>query len=200
VTESAPLGALQHVATSLGRSGRGFALVGGIAVTVRSEVRFTRDVDLAVSVRDDADAEQLIFALRDLGYVVTATVEHETRERLATARLRGPSGVVCDLLFASSGIEEETIVRATLLEVAQGVTVPVARVEELLAMKVLASTKRRPLDELDFVRLVEFNPGFDEAAVRANLALITQRGYSRGEDLTAKLEACLARAREVLEG
>lgn len=184
--------------TSLTRTGRAFALVGGIAVTVRSEVRFTRDVDLAISVDDDADAEQLIFSLRDQGYVVTATVEHETQQRLATARLRGPSAVICDLLFASSGIEHETVARATLLEIAPGLSVPVARVEELLAMKVLASAKRRPLDELDIIRLIEFNPDFDEAALRANLDLIAARGYSRGEDLHQKLEACFARAREVL--
>lgn len=73
-----------------------------------------------------------------------------------------------------------------------------ARVEELLATKVLAAAKRRPQDEIDFARLIEFNPDYDEAAVRANLSLIMARGYSRGEDLDQKLEACLSRARDVL--
>lgn len=35
------------------------ALVGGLAVSVRTEPRFTRDVDLAVGVVDDAEAETL---------------------------------------------------------------------------------------------------------------------------------------------
>lgn len=198
MSELSVLGALQHAVTALGLLGRDFALVGGIAVTVRSEVRFTRDVDLAVSVRDDSDAEQLIYALREHAYAVTATVEHEGQKRLATARLCGPSGVVCDLLFASSGIEHEVVARATPIELTQGLTVPVARVEELLATKVLAAAKRRPQDEIDFARLVEFNPNYDEAAVRANLSLIMARGYSRGEDLDRKLEACLSRARDML--
>jgi hypothetical protein len=154
--------------TSLTLCGRAFALVGGLAVTVRSEV-------------------------------VTATVEHETQRRLATARLRGPSAVVCDLLFASSGIEHEAVARATPIEVAPGLAVAVARVEELLAMKLLASAKARPQDEQDFIRLIEFNPDLDEAALRANIDLITARGYSRGDDLPRKLEACLARAREALD-
>ena len=64
MSETTPLGALQHAVTSLTRTGRAFALVGGIAVTVRSEVRFTRDVDLAISVDDDRAVkrgEELLF-------------------------------------------------------------------------------------------------------------------------------------------
>jgi len=198
VREASPLAALGHIAEALRRAERPFALVGGLAVTVRSEVRFTRDVDIALSVRDDDEAEQLIFVLRREGYVVVATVEHEGTARLATARLRGPSATICDLLFASSGIEAETVARASTLEVAAGVTVGVARVEELLALKVLSATPKRPQDEMDFIRLVEFNASFDDAAVRANLGLITTRGYDRGEDLIEKYERCLVRARTAL--
>ncbi len=35
----------------------GFALVGGLAVSARSEPRFTRDIDLAVAVDGDQQAE-----------------------------------------------------------------------------------------------------------------------------------------------
>lgn len=48
--------------------GRRLALVGGLAVSARSEPRFTRDVDLAVAVEDDEDAEQLVRALTGRGY------------------------------------------------------------------------------------------------------------------------------------
>lgn len=37
--------------------GRGFALVGGLAVSARTEPRLTRDTDLAVAVADDVEAE-----------------------------------------------------------------------------------------------------------------------------------------------
>jgi hypothetical protein len=36
-----------------------FDLIGGLAVSVRAEPRFTRDIDLAVAVTDDRDAESL---------------------------------------------------------------------------------------------------------------------------------------------
>src|SRR5215472_13609104 len=93
--------ALAALVRDLRAEGRTFALVGGLAVSVRAEVRFTRDVDVAVVVADDAQAEALVFALRDKGYRPLATVEHEARRRLATAHLLSPHGVKADLLFAS---------------------------------------------------------------------------------------------------
>ena len=39
--------ALAAAATDIEVEGKRFALVGGLAVSVRAEVRFTRDVDLA---------------------------------------------------------------------------------------------------------------------------------------------------------
>jgi hypothetical protein len=195
VIDPSPLRALGHAADALTQVGCPFALVGGLAVTIRSEVRFTRDIDLCVAVGTDEEAERLVFELGARGYSVVATVEHAKHARLATARLRGPSGVVCDLLMASSGIEREVTERATDVNVDGQLTVPVARVEELLALKVLSAVEGRPLDSVDFVRLVEFNPDFDEQAVRANLELIVQRGYDRDQDLPQKFGDLLRRAR-----
>lgn len=70
---------LAAAAAELVEVGRRFALVGGLAVSVRAEVRFTRDVDLAVAVEDDADAEQLVYHLRAVGHRALASVEHETQ-------------------------------------------------------------------------------------------------------------------------
>jgi hypothetical protein len=111
--EPAPEQALAAICGELVRLGRRFALVDGLAVSVRAEVRFTRDVDIVVLVADDPDAESLTYHLRTAGYSAVASVEHETRHRLSTVRLMSPSGVKVDLLFASSGIEPEIVDRAT---------------------------------------------------------------------------------------
>jgi len=50
----------------------------------------TRDVDIAVDVRDDADAEQLTRVLLQQGYAVHAAIEHLETGRLATMRLLPP--------------------------------------------------------------------------------------------------------------
>ena len=60
--------ALADIGKLLDQKGTGWALVGGIAVSVRAEPRFTRDVDLAVAVESDREAERLVGDLRGAGY------------------------------------------------------------------------------------------------------------------------------------
>ena len=50
--------ALEGIATRLQAAQRRWALVGGFAVSARAEPRTTRDIDVAVAVTDDSDAEQ----------------------------------------------------------------------------------------------------------------------------------------------
>jgi hypothetical protein len=121
--------ALAAAADDIAAEGKRFALVGGLAVSVRAEVRFTRDVDLAVAVDNDTEAESLVYALKSRGYTTVASVEHKDQSRLATVRLRSPQGVKVDLLFASSGIEAETIARATIVALPSVGAVPIARAE-----------------------------------------------------------------------
>jgi hypothetical protein len=184
--------ALAHVAEELRRRGHAFALIGGLGVSIRGEVRFTRDVDLAVNVGSDAAVEQLVRDLAMAGYSPLAVVEQDDRGRLATVRLRSPSGVVVDLLAASSGIEEEVVARARDVVIEGTGPIPVARAAELLALKVLSMTEKRPQDRIDAQALLAANPGLDVGAVRALLALIVARGFDRGQDLGAKLDALLA--------
>ena len=58
-------------------------------------------------------------------------------------------------------------------------------------MKTLSMTKRRLQDRIDAQHLLENTKGLDLDRVRANLSLIRQRGYDRGEDLDAKLASLL---------
>jgi hypothetical protein len=183
--------ALDAIAADLRDRHRQFALVGGLAVSVRAEVRFTRDVDVAVVVQDDVDAERLIFDLNERGYRPVASVEHESRKRLATARLLAPAGVKVDLMLASSGIEREVVARATEVQLVGSHALPVALAEELLSLKVLSMTERRLQDRIDAERLLAVNPELDLARVRENLRLIAARGYHRDQDLEAKLDQLL---------
>lgn len=184
--------ALKRVLADLARENRQLALVGGLAVSVRAEVRFTRDVDLAVVVADDSDAEGVVAALTGAGYTPVATVEQDAVGRLSTVRLLSPDGVKVDLLFASSGIEAEVVARASIVEVPEVGAVPVAEAEELLAMKTLSMTPRRLQDRIDAQRLISRNPELDFERVRSNLALIVDRGFARGEKLLDKLDSLIA--------
>lgn len=66
------LGQIAQLLTDLERK---WALVGGLAVSARAEPRFTRDIDLAVLVDGDDDAENLVHALTLRGSTLLATVE-----------------------------------------------------------------------------------------------------------------------------
>jgi hypothetical protein len=179
--------ALRTAVSSLRARKRQFALVGGLAVSVRAEVRFTRDVDLAVVVSSDADAEALVRSLREDGFEPIASVEHEVRRRLSTVRLVH-RGVKVDLLFASSGIEGEIVASAMDVEVLDAGIIPVARAEDLLAMKVLSMTDKRLQDRIDAEKLLRFRTEMSLDDVRGRLRLITSRGYNREQDLEAKLD------------
>ncbi len=191
MAEAAPELAIAAICRQLTSRGRRFALVGGLAVSVRAEVRFTRDVDLVVVVTDDTDAESLAYELRSAGYTVIASVEHEARDRLATLRLMSPERVKVDLLFASSGIEREIVERATLVDLGEPGAVPVANAEELLAMKILSMSGTRLQDQIDAQKLLTFVPELDLSVVRQHLARITERGFARNQDLRVKLDRVL---------
>ncbi|RLB57802.1 MAG: hypothetical protein DRI90_17555 [Deltaproteobacteria bacterium] len=184
--------ALRTAVADLNDLGRSFALIGGFAVSARSEPRTTKDVDFAVLVADDEDAEQLAFQLAARGYTVKTTVEQRHTKRLATIRTEAPSGTVVDLLFASSGIEPEIVGAATPINILGDLVIPVATIAHLIATKVLARDDRqRPQDRVDLKALLDVASAEALADARAALRLVTTRECARGRDLEADLEQAL---------
>lgn len=174
-------------------SGTRWCLIGGLAVGARTDPRFTKDVDLAVSVASDEDSEQLVFALQASGYRILAILEQQVTGRLATARLAPPGGhdsLVIDLLFASSGIESSVVLRSEVLEVFPDIRLPVASLGDLIAMKVLArDDQTRPQDRLDLKALLGQASEQDLRIARQALDEISALGYNRGRLLEAELAA-----------
>jgi hypothetical protein len=181
----------------------GWALVGGLAVSARSEPRTTRDIDAAVVVADDREAEQVVVLLRNRGHVPDTVLEHTTADRLSAVRLlrRGDEeSIFADLLFASSGIEREIVAEADVLEVLPSLFAPVAKTGHLLALKVLALRPERPQERpQDFADIRELLTVADETELRRArqaLDLISRRGFDRGKDLIAEFEDQLRQFRE----
>lgn len=185
------------MAADLGRHGRAWALVGGCAVSARAEPRFTRDSDMAVAVGGDAESEALVRSLLSDRYTPLAPVEQDETGRLATMRLACPSdgddGVVVDLLFASSGIEPEIVAAAETVEIVPGLSMPIATTGHLIALKLLArDDQTRPQDRADVRALQSAATAADLAVAREAVGLITERGFNRGHDLSAALDALSA--------
>jgi hypothetical protein len=188
--------ALLRTLEQLEEMGMRAALLGGLAVSAWTDPRFTRDVDLAVAVASDEEAERLIHQLSQRGYRMIAAVEQTGTGRLATARLlppgEGPEGMVVDLLFASSGIEPEVVANAVELDIGAGAPVRVARPGHLVSLKLLAHDPiKRPQDGIDLQALRAVLDPPEVALARTACALIQARGFHRGRDLLQLLERLL---------
>jgi len=171
-----------------------WALVGGMAVSYRSRPRTTEDLDVAIAVVGDREAESIARGFRSRGYhhLPESVLEHRDAKRLATVRFAATAqdcaGVVVDLLFSSSGIEPELVASAEVLEILPRVSVPVALTGHLLAMKILAG---REQDVRDAQWLWEAADETEKQRARDALILITHRRYNRGKDLFSEMARIL---------
>lgn len=163
-----------------------WALVGGLAVSARTIPRFTKDLDFAVAVADDGEAEETVHRLRSYGYYPAEILEQDYVERLSGVRLACTgSDIVMDLLFASSGIEGEVVASADQLEVLPHLTAPVASTADLIALKVLAG---RNQDLTDLSYLISAASPTDLDTARDAVKLIQARGFNRQHDVVSDLD------------
>ena len=183
---------LQIAAADLKAVGAHWALIGGLAVGYRTEPRFTRDVDFAVAVSGNTEADGLVYDLRSRGYSPGQIFEQNYMGQTSTVRLVSTrSHVIVDLLFASSGIENEIVAAAKLAEVLPRVRVPVAITGHLIAMKALAG---RHQDLTDLEKLIPVASDMDLDDARKAARLIKKRGFSRESDVVANLEHYITEA------
>ncbi|MFT5323113.1 MAG: putative nucleotidyltransferase [Planctomycetaceae bacterium] len=177
-----------------------FALIGGLAVSARSEPRFTRDVDLIVDTPTDADAEQLIRALLGKGYGLHAQLEQKSVNRLATCRLlqRDQSdGVIVDLFFANFGIEQEVLDTASEEQLTDEISLPIVQAEDLIALKLLAvSNRNRPRDSEDILNLLEHVSAARLERTRKLLRLMAERRPVSAQNLEQLLDELIEVADE----
>lgn len=181
--------ALVRASEVLNELGKGFALVGGIAVSVLTAPRSTGDVDIAVAVADDGEAEAVAGAFLAAGYGVESLLEQDETGRLAGVRVHDAgTGVGLDLMFAMCGVEPEIVASSQRIEVLPGTVLPVASIGSLIVMKQLArDDRRRPMDADDLRALREAASEDDWTEARRLVDLLAARGANRGRDLAADL-------------
>lgn len=177
--------------------GADFAVVGGIAVSFRSIERTTKDLDLAVLVADDSEAEAIVQSLTVSGYRIGLVLESEAEGRLSTVRMisEGEREVFIDMLFASSGIEQEVVNTADPIEVFPGLIVKVASRASLIALKTLsANIKKRPQDVIDLGHLISAAAPDEIGEAYGLVDLIVERKYNRNKGLRSELDSYVANA------
>jgi len=127
-----------------------YAVIGGIATTVRGEPRFTADVDVVVGIDLDR-ALRLIDSIERSPFRPLFTDVAEVVQRAFILPLRHvATGIRVDMAIGLTGFERQLIARATEAQLG-GRSVPVATAEDLILLKVLAG---RPRDIEDVSRIV----------------------------------------------
>lgn len=148
--------ALAEIAKELHEVGGDFALIGGVALALYGIERYTKDVDVAVSMQQSAALERRL-------------PNGDPRPlSIGGVSIRTSSGVRVDLIdrrfhYEALFLEAIQAAKASSLRTLAGeVEVPVVPVPYLLAMKVAAD---RPQDEAD-VQLLLKDPALDYRAAR----------------------------------
>lgn len=191
---NAYLRALDSGLTVLRETKARFAVIGGLAVSVRTEPRFTKDADFLVAVSNDAEAERIGKAMMQRGFVLASLFERTDLARIATMRFM-LDDVYVDLLTAVCGAEPEIVADAAELVVLEGRKCPVASVGALIGLKALACANRKKLDDqADLQRLLAVATEKDIETAMAFIALMEVRHAPRAAQLRSVLAAARAYA------
>lgn len=133
------------------------AVIGGVAVSVRSIPRFTRDID-AVCWQGDFGYREILEVLVAEGFWARPDdpVAFAKKHRVFPL-VHLSSGIPVDISLGASPFERDLIERAQPVEF-EGVSIPVATVEDLVVLKLVAG---RPIDVADVDSLIKINLGLD---------------------------------------
>lgn len=189
---------LKKITEALHESGAPWALIGGLAVSVYATARTTRDIDVAVVIRDNKEQDDLLAFLATRGFSSQQMLMHVMPTQKLGVRVNTPQNRITelplDLLFSSSGIEEEVVDAAKRIEVLPRMYIPVACRGHLIAMKVVSEDSiDRIQDRIDLRALLESADAQDLKMASEGLRLIEERGFNRGKDLPATLKKFLDR-------
>lgn len=182
---------LAQLATTLSERSIGYVIIGGQAVLLHGEPRFTDDIDVTVLV-PPYEPEPIHQICHELGL----TPKFEGAQEFARLSLVLPcrhaqSGFGVDIAFADSPYERLVIDRAERHEVA-GVPVMFVGVEDLLVQKLIAF---RPQDRLDILSILNRQANVDLGHIRHWLRQFEQ---VIEDPLLERLEEMLAQQRRRL--
>jgi len=160
-------------------------LFGAQAALLHGASRLTADVDATVAW-DQPGVAPLVDALRAHGFELRRVPEGFI-ERTRVIPLVHATGMQTDLVLGGPGLEDLFLSRAVEREV-EGVRVPVATAEDLIAMKVLGG---RAKDRDDVLSLLAANGGRLDLEHVRNVLRTLEQALDRS-DLVPALDAALA--------
>ena len=149
-----PLVTLQRLVGALEEIHVPYAVIGGVAVSLRSVPRFTTDVDAVIWV-GESGWDSLLSHLTNHGLKARASDPIGFARHNRLLLLTDEDEVEIDLSFGALPFEEDMVRNAESIEISPGLTASIATAEALVVMKAIAW---RPKDQLDIRELVSINP------------------------------------------
>jgi hypothetical protein len=169
-----------------------YALIGGLATSLRGIPRVTVDVDLVI-VAELTRALELLGSIEHSPFRPLLSNPAEIVEKAFLLPLRHrTTNVKVDVAIGLSGFERQAVARAESIDLS-GVDVQVASAEDLLLMKVLAG---RPQDEQDIQGLIVAQG--EQLDWEYCLDLAGQLGEAVGQDLALRVKR-LRKSQEDIE-
>ncbi len=141
---------IEKVTSQLDASGIRYALIGGFAMALRGVQRATVDLDFILMLDDWEQADRIFQAAGYTRAFKNENVSHYMAKDDALGRI--------DILHAFRGPTVSMLKRAERIEVADGLTLPVVQVEDIIGLKVQAlvnSPKRGAADWADIQMILE---------------------------------------------
>jgi len=172
-----PLVTLQRLVRALDQIQVPYAVIGGVAVSIRSVPRFTKDVDAVIWV-GESGWDTLLEKLNKQGLKARATDPIGFARHNRLLLLVDEDGVEVDLSFGALPFEEEMIRNAEPIEISPGCTASIATAEALVIMKAIAWRNKDKLDIQEIVSInhnLDWNPVVGRFAEYAELLEVPER-------------------------
>ncbi len=130
-----------------------YAMIGGLAASLRGEPRVTADVDLVLGVDVDRALELVVNLQGTPFQPLFSGVEEVVRKAFILPLRHTVTGVKVDMAIGLSGFERQVIARAEQTRVAD-CEVALATAEDLVVMKLLAG-RPRDLQDVHGIAMVQ---------------------------------------------
>jgi hypothetical protein len=159
-----PLEALDRLLSHFGYQG---VIIGGIAVGLLSQTRFTEDLDAMVLLSLD-DIPQFIAAAQKVEIIARISQIEEFAKHNRVLLLRhAPSQTNIDISLGALPFEQEVVQRSIVHVIDDTLTIRLPTPEDLIIMKAVA---HRPKDLLDIQEIIQSNPDLDRERIQVWVA------------------------------
>lgn len=173
---------LAKISKSLEQDGIPYMVIGGQAVLIHGEPRFTRDINITLGINTD-QAERIFKITRKLSLKPREEMTEDFVKRNALLSVEDPETKIgVDFIFSSLPYERQAIQRAKPLHIG-GVSVRFATAEDTIIHKLFAG---RPLDIEDVKSIVNNARDLDKSYLKKWL---TDFSVVVGRDLVKEYDA-----------